>query len=177
MAVHVPLSVEAQLEARVLMMSTNNILSPAYGKPIIDPTQDIVLGCLLHDPTAAGSAKAKEELSPIRLKRFTPIEIGEIDLHARINVRIDKKRYETTAGRLILREIVPPEIPFDEYNRVMDKRALAELMDHCYRLPATSAPWFWRTGSVRWVSNMPLKPESASACQDMKIPKKKSGTS
>src|SRR5262249_44970938 len=132
MAVHVPLSVEAQLEARVLMMSTNNILSPAYGKPIIDPTQDIVLGVYyMTQQRVASRGEGKTFANPT--EAIYAHDIGEIEPHAKIQVRLGKQKYETTAGRLILREIVPTEIPFEEYNRVLDKRALAELMDHCYR--------------------------------------------
>jgi DNA-directed RNA polymerase subunit beta' len=132
MAVHVPLSVEAQLEARVLMMSTNNILSPAYGKPIIDPTQDIVLGIYYMTQLRVNQrGEGKTFSSPS--EALYAHDVGEVDLHAKITVRIDGKKVETTPGRLILRSIVPEEIPFDQYNRVMDKKALSELMDSAYR--------------------------------------------
>jgi len=132
MAVHVPLSVEAQLEARVLMMSTNNILSPAYGKPIIDPTQDIVLGIYyMTQLRLGGKGEGKTFSGPA--EAIYAHHVGEVDLHSRINCRIAGKRFETTPGRLILREIVPSEIPFDDYNRVMDKKALSELVDSTYR--------------------------------------------
>lgn len=132
MAVHVPLSVEAQLEARVLMMSTNNILSPAYGKPIIDPTQDIVLGIYyMTQLRLGGKGEGKTFSGPA--EAIYAHHVGEVDLHSRINCRINGKRFETTPGRLILREIVPAEIPFDDYNRVMDKKALSELVDSTYR--------------------------------------------
>ncbi|NBX81702.1 DNA-directed RNA polymerase subunit beta' [bacterium] len=132
MAVHVPLSVEAQLEARVLMMSTNNILSPAYGKPIIDPTQDIVLGIYyMTQLRLGGRGEGKTFSGPA--EAIYAHHVGEVDLHSRINCRIAGKRFETTPGRLILREIVPSEIPFDDYNRVMDKKALSELVDSTYR--------------------------------------------
>src|SRR5580693_1867112 len=132
MAVHVPLSLEAQLEARALMMSSNNILSPAYGKPIIDPTQDIVLGVYYMTQQRLNSrGEGKTFANPT--EAIYAYNIGEVELHARVNVRLGKQKYETTVGRLLLREIIPTEIPFEEYNRVLDKRALAELMDHCYR--------------------------------------------
>ena len=132
MAVHVPLSVEAQLEARVLMMSTNNILSPAYGKPIIDPTQDIVLGIYyMTQLRLGGKGEGKTFSGPA--EAIYAHHVGELDLHSRVNCRLNGKRFETTPGRLILREIVPAEIPFEDYNRVMDKKALSELMDSTYR--------------------------------------------
>src|ERR1700678_471658 len=106
MAVHVPLSVEAQLEARVLMMSTNNILSPAYGKPIIDPTQDVVLGVYyMTQQRIALKGEGRTFANPT--EAIYSFDVGEIELHAKITVRVDGKRYETTAGRLILKEIVP----------------------------------------------------------------------
>jgi DNA-directed RNA polymerase subunit beta' len=132
MAVHVPLSVEAQIEARVLMMSTNNILSPATGHPIIDPSQDIVLGCYYmtrERPGARGEGKRFASRDEVRVA----YDAGEIDIHAGIKVRIDGKLAETTTGRVLLYEIVPSEIPFEVINRVMDKKALGRLIDAAYR--------------------------------------------
>ncbi|MCH2174022.1 DNA-directed RNA polymerase subunit beta' [Myxococcota bacterium] len=132
MAVHVPLSVEAQIEARVLMMSTNNILSPATGRPIIGPSQDIVLGCYWmtreqHESPGEGMHFASPE--EVRLA----YDAGELGLHAAIKVRINGESVETTTGRMILKEVVPDEIPFEFINSVMDKKALGELMDQAYR--------------------------------------------
>ena len=132
MAVHVPLSVEAQIESRVLMMSTNNILSPATGRPIIGPTQDIVLGCYYMTRERPGArGEGMRFSSPAEV--VAAYDGGAVDLHARIEVRIDGKRVETTTGRILLREIVPPEIPFEIINKVMDKKALGELIDQAYR--------------------------------------------
>src|SRR5215831_11414395 len=132
MAVHVPLSVEAQMEARVLMMSTNNILSPATGRPIIGPTQDIVLGCYYMTRERPGArGEGMRFASPVEV--VAAFDAGVLHLHARITVRIEGKRVESTAGRLLLREIVPAEIPFEVINRVMDKKALGELIDQAYR--------------------------------------------
>src|SRR5688572_3935474 len=138
MAVHVPLSVEAQVEARALMMSTNNILSPANGKPIIVPTQDIVLGLYymtrdrLH---AKGSGRLFSNPSEVRMA----YDQGEIDLQAPITVRINGERLDTTTGRILLYEIVPEVIPFKEVNRVMKKKELANLIDVSYRLAGNKA--------------------------------------
>ncbi len=132
MAVHVPLSVEAQIEARVLMMSTNNILSPATGRPIIGPSQDIVLGCYYltrEQPGARGEGMRFASPEEVRVA----FDAGEADLHASIKVRLDGKLVETAVGRILLREIVPDEIPFAVINRVMDKKALGELIDQAYR--------------------------------------------
>jgi DNA-directed RNA polymerase subunit beta' len=143
MAVHIPLSVEAQMETRVLMMSTNNILSPASGKPIINPTQDIVLGLYYmtrERPYARGCYReGSEKKGDFRGIFASPEEVRmafdseEVDLHARIKVRIDKKLVETTVGRVLVGEILPDELEFAAVNKVLDKKALSGLIDTCYR--------------------------------------------
>ena len=132
MAVHVPLSIEAQIEARVLMMSTNNILSPAHGKPIIVPSQDIVLGLYYMSrerPFSKGEGKLFSNSGEVRFA----YETGAVDLQAKIRCRVHGKVFETTVGRVLLSEIVPEEIPFSFYNKVLGKKDLAELIDHCFR--------------------------------------------
>jgi DNA-directed RNA polymerase subunit beta' len=133
MAVHVPLSIEAQTEARVLMMSTNNILSPANGKPIIIPSQDIVLG-IYYMTRAKKNVKGEGMIFSGPEEVRSAIDAGAIDLHARIKVRMDSELKETTAGRIILYEIIPEEIGFDVINKLMNKKELANLIDYCYRL-------------------------------------------
>jgi DNA-directed RNA polymerase subunit beta' len=133
MAVHIPLSIEAQIEARVLMMSTNNILSPAHGKPIIVPSQDIVLGLYYmtrERPYAKGEGKAFGSPTEVQFA----LDTGVVGLQAKIRCRVAGKVVETTAGRALLSEIVPLEIPFQHYNKVLGKKDLAELIDTCYRL-------------------------------------------
>jgi DNA-directed RNA polymerase subunit beta' len=132
MAVHVPLSVEAQVEARVLMMSTNNILSPANGKPIIVPTQDIVLGLYYMTRQRAGALGEGRLFSGFEEVRVA-YDQGMVDLHASIKVRHEGERVETTVGRVLLYEIVPDEVEFASINRVMNKRALGDLVDITYR--------------------------------------------
>src|SRR3989454_5814793 len=138
MAVHVPLSVEAQVEARALMMSTNNILSPANGKPIIVPTQDIVLGLYymtrdrLH---SKGTGRLMSNPTEVRVA----YDQGEVDLQAPVTVRINGERVDTTVGRVLLYDIVPSVIPFKEVNRVMKKKELANLIDVSYRLAGNKA--------------------------------------
>jgi len=138
MAVHVPLSVEAQIEARVLMMSTNNILSPATGRPIIGPSQDIVLGCYYMTRERAGSRGEGMSFSSPEEVRIA-FDSEELGIHAAIKVRIDGQLVETTTGRVLLREIVPGDIPFDNINKVMDKKALGELIDQAYRILGNKA--------------------------------------
>ncbi|MBI2087605.1 MAG: DNA-directed RNA polymerase subunit beta' [Deltaproteobacteria bacterium] len=138
MAVHIPLSIEAQVEARALMMSTNNILSPANGKPIIVPTQDIVLGLYYmtrERPNAKGTGGLFSGPEEVRVA----YDQGEVDLQAQITVRIDGERVETTVGRVLVGEVVPPGIPFKEINRVLKKKELANLIDICYRLAGNKA--------------------------------------
>jgi DNA-directed RNA polymerase subunit beta' len=140
MAVHLPLSIESQVEARVLMMSTNNILSPAHGKPIIVPSQDMVLGIyyMTRDKLFVnGEGKILSSPEEVRMA----FDSGELDLHARIKVRMKNlssdsqvQLIETTTGRILLREILPDAVPFSAINRVMTKKELSNLVDACYRL-------------------------------------------
>ncbi len=143
MAVHVPLSLEAQLEARVLMMSTNNILSPANGKPIIVPSQDIVLGLYylsmeLEKVEEAGTAFAS--MGEIE----HALENKVINLHTKIRARYHNvdaagnsviERVETTAGRMLLGEILPkhPNVPFSLVNRILTKKDVMNVIDVVYR--------------------------------------------
>jgi len=133
MAVHIPLSLEAQIEARVLMMSTNNILSPANGDPIIVPSQDIVLGIYYmtrERPFSKGEGKTFSSPEEVRVA----YDAGELDLHAAIKVRIDGKIHPTTTGRILLYEIIPERtIPFELVNKVMTKKELRFLINESHR--------------------------------------------
>jgi DNA-directed RNA polymerase subunit beta' len=138
MAVHVPLSVEAQVEARVLMMSTNNILSPAHGKPIIVPTQDIVLGLYYltrERPYALGHGRAFSNPDEVLLA----YESKAVDLQAGIKVRIDGKVWDTTVGRVLLYDVIPDKFGFEHANKVMKKKELQNLVDTCFRLCGSKA--------------------------------------
>jgi DNA-directed RNA polymerase subunit beta' len=143
MAVHVPLSLEAQLEARVLMMSTNNILSPANGKPIIVPSQDIVLG-LYHITMERPGEKGEGMLLGSIGEIEQALESRAVSLHARIKARyrtVDAdgrsvvQRLETTPGRMLLSEILPrhPAIPFSLINTLLNKKEISNVIDHVYR--------------------------------------------
>ncbi len=145
MAVHVPLSVEAQLEARTLMMSTNNILSPANGEPIIVPTQDVVLGLYYltrESVEAKGTGMAFADIDEV----YRAYESGVVGLQAKIRARIREvttsedgekqitnKRYETTAGRALLSKILPDEMPFSLIDKVLTKKTISQLINTCYR--------------------------------------------
>jgi len=132
MAVHVPLSLEAQIEARVLMMSTNNILSPANGKPIIVPSQDIVLG-IYYMTRSKDFVKGEGMVFANPEEVRSAYDAGEVELHAKIKVRTDDGVIETTVGRVLLYEIIPDEIPFSFVNKVINKKEMANLIDYSYR--------------------------------------------
>ncbi len=143
MAVHVPLSLEAQLEARVLMMSTNNILHPASGTPIIVPSQDIVLGLYylsLASDKEPGEGKIFGSIAEVQ----HALDAGVVTLHAKVRGRyrgIDDdgkeytKVYDTTPGRLLLAEVLPrvPGVSFDLVNTLLTKKAIAKMIDAVYR--------------------------------------------
>ncbi|MCZ8135526.1 MAG: DNA-directed RNA polymerase subunit beta' [Porphyrobacter sp.] len=155
MAVHVPLSLEAQLEARVLMMSTNNILSPANGKPIIVPSQDMVLG--IYYLSMERQEKTPEFIEEAdgtkieKLPRFADmaevhqaLETKAVTLHTRIIARVpqadesgkvEMKRFVTTPGRMLIGECLPKnhKVPFDIINRLLTKREIGDVIDQVYR--------------------------------------------
>jgi DNA-directed RNA polymerase subunit beta' len=132
MAVHVPLSVEAQVEARVLMMSINNILSPANGKPIAVPSQDMVLGCYwLTKERLGAKGEGKVFGSPEEVR--IAFDAREMEEHARIKVRIAGSIVQTTVGRVLLSEILPPGVPFANANKLMTKKEMTKLIDSVYR--------------------------------------------
>ncbi|QGN96312.1 DNA-directed RNA polymerase subunit beta' [Piscirickettsia salmonis] len=144
MAVHIPLTVEAQLEARALMMSTNNILSPASGDPVIAPSQDVVLG-IYYTTRDRINAKGEGMVFADIQEAERAYQAGVAELHARVKVRItdfvrdDNKELikrtqltETTVGRALLFTIVPDGIPFDMVNKAMGKKQIAGLLDECY---------------------------------------------
>ena len=145
MAVHVPLSIEAQLEARTLMMSTNNILSPAHGDPIIVPTQDVVMGLyyMTRDRVnAKGEGMSFADTEEVQRAYGS----GRVELHARVKVRIHEtlmnlgeetteqtRIVETTVGRALLWDIVPAGLSFDLINQPMVKKAISRVINQCYR--------------------------------------------
>jgi DNA-directed RNA polymerase subunit beta' len=131
MAVHVPLSTEAQSEARILMLSAHNLLNPKDGRPVASPTQDMVLGCYyltLEVEGARGEGKCFRDID----EALFAYESNVIDLHAVIKARYNGKLMETTVGRLIFNQVIPPELGY--YNEVVDKKMVAEIISECYRL-------------------------------------------
>jgi len=132
MAVHVPLSVEAQVEAKTLMLSVNNILSAAHGKPLAVPSQDIILGCY-YLTKERGGARGEGKLFANPQEVRVAYDTGEVGLQARIRVRMDGEVVATTVGRVLLSEILPSEIGFNRVNRQMDKSSLTDLVAECYQ--------------------------------------------
>ncbi len=145
MAVHLPLTIEAQLEARTLMMSTNNILAPASGEPIIVPTQDVILGLYyMTRETVNGKGENMIFSSPEEAMRAYRNEVAE--LHAKVKVRLTEtirqedgseedriSIVETTVGRALLHEILPKGLPFEVVNQVMTKKTVSGVINTCYR--------------------------------------------
>lgn len=147
MAVHIPLAIEAQLEARALMMSTNNILSPANGEPIVIPSKDVVLGLYYmtrERVNVLGEGNVFSDVSEVH----RAYESGSVHLHAKIRVRLSLDKLEnsvkesqshpwvlveTTVGRALLSEILPKGIPFSAINKVMNKEVVSSLINTCYR--------------------------------------------
>ena len=143
MAVHVPLSLEAQLEARVLMMSTNNILSPANGKPIIVPSQDMVLGLYyisMEKQNEPGEGMMLSDMAEVH----QALHAGAVTLHTKIISRVPQtdengntymKRVETTPGRMLLGETLPKshKVPFETVNRLLTKKDVGDVIDEVYR--------------------------------------------
>ncbi|MGB3931118.1 MAG: DNA-directed RNA polymerase subunit beta', partial [Sphingobium sp.] len=143
MAVHVPLSLEAQLEARVLMMSTNNILSPANGKPIIVPSQDMVLGIYYLSMEREGEPGEGMLLADMQ-EVHQALYAKAVTLHSKIISRVPQtdeagkqymKRFETTPGRMLLGECLPKshKVPFDVVNRLLTKKEIGDVIDQVYR--------------------------------------------
>jgi DNA-directed RNA polymerase subunit beta' len=145
MAVHVPLSLESQLEARALMMSSNNILSPANGDPIIVPSQDVVLGLYYMTRENVGAKGEGMAFSDVQ-EVHRAYESRNIDLQAKIRIRLKQytrgedgslkegiRHFQTTVGRALLSEIVPKGLPFDLINQDMTKKAISATINACYR--------------------------------------------
>lgn len=141
MAVHIPLSVEAQLESKILMLSTNNVLSPANGKPLMSPTQDMVLG-LYWITRERSEMKGEGKIFSSKADVSSAYDHGQVDLHAKIKVRIGRDVLETTVGRSLLSQVIPDEVPFKMINRHLKKKQMIELIDTAYR----------KAGSVKTVT-------------------------
>ncbi|MCJ7749728.1 MAG: DNA-directed RNA polymerase subunit beta', partial [Armatimonadetes bacterium] len=130
MAVHVPLSTAAQAEARILMMSTENLFSPADGRPMVTPTRDIILGCYYLTQKREGGHGSKKDFANAADARLA-YDMRKLDLHAEIRVRVDGVLMDTTVGRIIFNEVLPPKLRY--VSRVVDERELSRFVRECYR--------------------------------------------
>jgi DNA-directed RNA polymerase subunit beta' len=185
MAVHVPLTIEAQLEARALMMSTNNILSPASGDPIIVPSQDVVLGLYYmtrERVNAKGEGMVFGNISEVHRAYVG----GHVHLQARVKVRIDEAVKtdegetverafigETTVGRALLWEIVPRGIAFEMVNRDMAKKAISKIINQCYRMVGLKATVIFADRLMYTGYEYSTRSGSSIGVNDFVIPKEK----
>ncbi len=131
MAVHVPLSMEARVECKLLMLSSNNVLSPSNAKPIAVPSQDIVLGCYYMTKIRGGVLGEGKVFSCLK-EVISAYDADELDLQARIMVRLEGELVQTTTGRIIMGEVMPEGLPFSHVNQLMDKKALSELISQSF---------------------------------------------
>jgi DNA-directed RNA polymerase subunit beta' len=174
MAVHVPLSIEAQVEARVLMMSINNILSPASGKPIATPTQDMVLGIyyLTKEKTGAkGEGKVFAGPEEVRIA----YDAGTVDEHAHIKVRMNGSFVDTTAGRIILGEVLPEGLSFSMVNKVMTKKEVGKLVEFCYKRLGRKATVIFLDNIEKLGFSSATLSGNSICIDDMHIPTQKAG--
>jgi len=185
MAVHVPLSLEAQLEARTLMMATNNILSPANGEPVIIPSQDVVLG--LYYMTRERINEKGEGIKFADLSELKrAYDNGEVSIHAKITVRVEETditlpeveqtrvvRVDTTVGRAILFNIVPKGLPFSVVDRAMTKKAIGDLINVCYRRLGLKATVIFADQLMYLGFSNATKSGASVGVDDMAIPESK----
>ena len=185
MAVHVPLSLEAQMEARTLMLASNNVLSPANGEPIIVPSQDIVLG--LYYATREGVNEPGEGMFMTDVSEVKrAYESGQISLHARITVRLKEadlgpdgeriervSRYETTAGRAILSEILPAGLPFSVIDKPLKKKEISKLINASFRRCGLRATVIFADQLMQFGYRLATRAGISIAVKDMLVPKLK----
>jgi DNA-directed RNA polymerase subunit beta' len=185
MAVHVPLTLEAQLEARALMMSTNNILSPANGEPIIVPSQDVVLG-LYYMTRSRVNAKGEGMIFADCTEVHRAYVAGHVHLQARVKVRIHQTLIseegeteektsieETTVGRALLWEIVPRGLAFELINQNMNKKAISWVINRCYRVVGLKATVIFADQLMYTGYEYSTRSGASIGVNDFEIPKAK----
>ncbi len=172
MAVHVPLSLEAQLEARTLMLATNNVMSPANGKPIVIPTQDIVLGVYWmtkERPKSKGEGLIFANFDGVRMA----YDRDAVALQAMIKVRYNGELIDTTVGRVLLYEIMPEEIPFENVNTLLRKKEFGDLIKNSFIL-AGSEKTIYLLDNLKDLGFSYATRSGLSICvEDMHIPSRK----
>ena len=185
MAVHVPLSLEAQMEARTLMLASNNVLSPANGEPIIVPSQDIVLGLYYATREAINAPGEGMRLADVAEVRRA-YESGHASLHARISVRIATvefgadgehihrlERCDTTVGRAILSEILPPGLPFSTINKPLKKKEISRLINASFRRCGLKETVVFADRLMQFGFRLATKAGISISVKDMLVPSEK----
>ena len=185
MAVHVPLSLEAQMEARTLMLASNNVLSPANGEPIIVPSQDIVLG-LYYATRERVNAKGEGMMFADVAEAKRAWQSGHADLHARVTVRLKEvdlddegkhqesiKRVETTIGRAILSEILPPGLPFSVIDKPLKKKEISRLINASFRRCGLRATVIFADKLMQHGYALATRAGISIAVRDMLVPERK----
>ena len=179
MAVHVPLTLEAQLEARALMMSTNNILSPADGSPIINPTQDVVLGLYYmtrENANAIGNGRVFSNPDEV-LRAY---ETETLSIHSAVKVRIEDAEgntsiEDTTVGRIIIWRITPKEVGFENINKVLNKKLISKLVDISYRKAGLKNTVIFADQLMYLGFDFSTRSGSSIGVNDFVIPEEKAG--
>jgi DNA-directed RNA polymerase subunit beta' len=185
MAVHVPLSLEAQMEARTLMLSSNNILSPANGEPIIVPSQDIVLGLYYITREKVGARGEGSNFVNVS-EASRAYESGQVEINARIHVRIKEyeidedggktdrtTRYETTVGRALLSEILPAGLPYELINKALKKKEISKLINAAFRRCGLRETVIFADKLMYTGFSMATRAGLSIAVDDMLVPKQK----
>ena len=173
MAVHIPLSIEAQVEARVLMMSVGNILSSANGKPITIPTQDMVLG-IYYLTKEKRRCKGEGKIFSCPEEVRVAYDAKEIEEHALIKVRVNGNLVDTTTGRVIFSEILPKEVPFSMINREMTKKEVAKLVEFCYKKAGKKATVVFLDNIEKLGFHYATRSGISICIEDMHVPTQKS---
>ncbi len=174
MAVHVPLSLEAQVECRILAMSTNNILSPKDGQPIIVPSQDIVLG-LYYMTRIRPYARGYNKVFASKEEAQFAFHSGNLHLQAPIKVRLNGELIETSVGRTFVYDAVPECLTFDDVNKILGKKALGKLIDHAYRVGSEKETVLLADSLMRLGYQYATKAGVSINVHDMTIPVEKEG--
>ena len=172
MAVHIPLSVESQIEARILIMSTNNILSPKDGTPIIVPTNDIVLGMYYMTrlrPFAKGTGLVFSSIEESQFAYYS----DKLDLQALIKIRINNEMKETSVGRSFISQILPSYLQYDDINKILTKKELEKLLDKSYRLGSEKETVLLADSIKNLGFQYAMKAGISINVKDMVIPKEK----
>ena len=173
MAVHVPLSLESQIECRVLAMSTNNILSPKDGLPIIVPTQDIVLGLYYMSrirPFARGYGKVFSSKEEAQFAYYT----GNLHLQSPIKIRVEGKLYDTTVGRTFVYDIVPKCLSYNDINQTLSKKPIGKIIDKVYRVGTEKETVLFADALMKLGYENATKAGISINVNDMTIPEEKS---